>query len=236
MATEGTSVPGTYNSMINNKLNNIDSYSETTNYWKAATFAMGILRATPLNFESSSTQGAIALYEIEKEKCVLITNHHLLPRTDIEFICGSYINFEGLGRLILHPADIESITTNVELDATVIQLSNDMVFHLTQRGAKFLKIDDARIGEEVVIVKSPYGFFAIDNGIIHEIKDCTLYYTTKEGFGSSGSPILQKNFQAIGLHRNTDINSGYNIENCCIATQLVDIVAFHLKSQNAEPL
>ena len=230
MAAEGTLVTD------DSTINNIDFYLETKNYWKAATFAIGILRATPLNFESSSTQGAIALYEIEKDKCVLITNHHLLPRTELDFICGSYINFEGLGRLNLHPADIESVTTNVELDATVIQLSNDMVAHLTQRGAKFLKIDGAQIGEEVVIVKSPYGFFSIDKGVIHEIKDSTIYYTTNEGFGSSGSPILQKNFHAIGLHRNTDINWGYNFESSCIATHLVDLVAFHLKNQSAEPL
>ena len=56
-----------------------------------------------------------------------------MPRTENELICGSYINFEGFGRLVLSNEDIECVTTNEELDATIIELTKQCVALLTQR-------------------------------------------------------------------------------------------------------
>ena len=122
------------------------------NFVKAATFAIGLLRATPIDYGMSSKQGTIAFYEIAPNKFGLITNYQMIPHIDPGFVCGSYINFEGFGRLILRPSDIEAISTSEELDATVIELSESCVALLKERGARFLNIATARVGEEVTIV------------------------------------------------------------------------------------
>lgn len=205
------------------------------NFVKAATFSIGLLRATPIDFGISSKQGTISLYEIATNKFGLITNYQMIPYNDPGFACGSYINFEGFGRLILRPSDIEVISTSEELDATVIELSESCVALLKERGAKFLNIATARVGEEVTIVKSPFAFFSVVKGTILSFRKTTLLYSSKEGSGSNGSPILYGDLQAIGLIRHNNSEPLHTFEEHCSATLLSEIVAMHSKTRESLP-
>ena len=157
-----------------------------------------------------------------------------MPRTENELICGSYINFEGFGRLVLSNEDIECVTTNEELDATIIELSEQCVTLLTQRGAKFLEIASARLEDKVAMVHHPNDVFAFDKGIVHDIKDSIIYYYLNGDFGSSGAPILLWNLQAIGLHRHSYRKKSHTILGAIrIATHLPDVVNFHIGARLA---
>lgn len=213
----------------------IGSNGEYKTLLKAATFAIGLLRATPIDYGSSAKQGSIALYEIATSKFGLITNHQMIPHIDIEFVCSCYISFEGFGRLILRPSDIEKVTTNEELDATVIELTESCVSALRERGAHFLIISTAHVGEEVFIVKSPYAFFSAERGIVQSLRGSGISYSSQEGIGSSGSPIFYSDLQAIGLHRHMNNEALYNCDEFRSATLIQDIVAFHLTTRESFP-
>lgn len=210
-----------------------------------AKFSVALLRVPPLPPNLNPAQGTISLYEIAKDIFGLITNNHMIPKTDIELICAAYINFEGFGRLILSHNDIVCVTTDKVLDATVIELAEQCVALLKQRGAKFLKIASARLADQVAMVQYPNGVYSFDKGIIHDIRGSVLHYYLGSNFGSSGSPILLWNFQdkqtdftikAIGLHKQRDGNNGNSISilgAIRFATHLPDIVNFHVVARIA---
>ena len=196
--------------------------------------SVGLLRVPSMPPDLCPPQGTISLYKISKNIFGLITNNHMMPRTDNEFICGSYINFEGFGRLVLSNEDIECVTTNEELDATIIELTEQCVALLTQRGAKFLEIASARLQDQVAMVHHSNDVFAFDKGIVHDIKDNILYYYLGGDFESSGSPILLWNLQAIGLHRHSNRKKSHTILGAIrIATHLPDVVNFHIGARLA---
>ena len=59
----------------------------------------------------------------------------------------------------------------MELDATVIELTDAGVKRLQQFGAKFIRVTSASGGD-----KSPEGEFSINRGAIQKIKDNEVYY------------------------------------------------------------
>ena len=176
-------------------------------------------------------QGTISMYEMANGVFGLMTNNHVMPRIDPQFVCGSIINFKGFGQLVLTPHDIRCVTTSAELDATVIELTDKCVSTLKQRNAQFLKITSAQLGNQVAMVQYPNGEFSFDKGIIHDINGYILHYYIAGDPGSSGSPILLWDLRAIGLHsgRVSD-NDKEILGSMRIATHLPDIVTFHLKS------
>ena len=145
-------------------------------------------------------QGTISIYEMTNGLFGLMKNNHVMPRIDPQFVCGSTINFKGFGQLVLTPDDIRCVTTSVELDVTVIELTEKCVSALKQRGAQFLKITSAQLNNQVAILQYSNGEFSFDKGIINEINGKILHYYTAGTFGSSGSPILLWDLHAIGLH------------------------------------
>ena len=160
-------------------------------YWKAA-------EAIPP--DNCPIQRTISLYEMTNGLFGLMTNNHVMPRMDPQFVCCSTFNFEGFGQLVLTPDDIRCITTSAELDVTVIELTEKCVSALKQRGAQFLKIKSAQLNNHVAILQYSNGEFSFNKGIIHEITGKILHYYTTGNFGSSGSPILLWDLHAIGLH------------------------------------
>ena len=179
-------------------------------------------------------QGTISMYEMTNDIFGLMTNNHVMPRIDLQFVCGSTINFKGFGQLVLTPDDIRCVTTSEELDATVIELKERCVSALKQRCAQFLKITSAQLNHQVAMVQYPYGLFCYDKGVIHEIIGKDLHYYIASDFGSSGSPILLWDLHAIGLHIGQDPNADKEIHGSMrIATHLPDIVTFHLEKRNS---
>ena len=59
----------------------------------------------------------------------------------------SDIIFGGIGKIFLKPEDIACVSTNKELDATVIELTEQCVALLKECGFNFLKVTNARLGD-----------------------------------------------------------------------------------------
>lgn len=179
--------------------------------------------------------GIISLFELTQNVFGLITTHQLLPRTDPSCICGgTEISFDGFGHIELHPDDVYCVTTSEELDATVIELREHVVSVLKLRGAEFVRIASARVGDQVAMVHNTNRVFSIDKGFVYEVSESRVCYQMSPEVWSSGAPILLWDFQAIGLHSHWENNSADSVSGPFrIATHLPDVVAFHLISRIA---
>ena len=174
-------------------------------------------------------QGTAALYELTEGVFAAATNNHVLPVTGAEFLIRIVFTFEGLGPITLSKDEINCCTTSKELDATVVELTEQCVKRLQQLGAKFIRLTTAREGDKIAMAQYPQGQFSFDKGAIEEIKDNELYYYLGGAPGSSGSPILLWDYKAIGMHK----QSGSRVEHRALGpirrgTSLLAIAMFHL--------
>ena len=147
--------------------------------------------------------GTANLYELAEGVFTVATNNHVIPITDTNFLVNYRIHIRGLGQIKLSEKEIKFCTTNRELDATSIELTEAGVKRLQQFGAKFIRVTTASCGD-----KSPEGEFSIDRGAIQKIKENEVYYYVDGALGSNGSPILLWDYKAIGIHE----QSGTSIE------------------------
>ena len=168
--------------------------------------------------------GTADLYELAEGVFTVATNNHVIPITDVNFLVNTVFTFEGLGQIKLSEEEIKFSTTNRELDATVIELTEAGVKRFQQFGAKFIRVTTARGGD-----KSPGGEFCIDKRAIQEIKDNDIYYYLACALGSNGSPILLWDYKAIEMHK----QSGTSIEHRALVpirnkNRLLAIAVFQL--------
>ena len=83
-----------------NYLGNVEPIEKVQNLLENSQFSVGYLKAAEeISPADSPNQGTISLYEMVDGIFGLITNNHLMPRIDLQFICSSTINFKGFGQL-----------------------------------------------------------------------------------------------------------------------------------------
>ena len=180
-------------SSSDDKLNN--EFSKKVNRSAAQAKVPVCLVHAPLIPPDTVAPGTADLYELAEEVFTVATNNHVIPITDTNFLVNTVFTFEGLGQIRLSKEEIKFCTTNRELDATVIELTDTCVKRLQQFGAKFIRVTTASGNH-----KSPDGEFCIDKRAIQEIKDNDIYYYLCGAFDSNGSPILLWDYKAIGIH------------------------------------
>ena len=156
------------------------------------------VQAPPIFSDTAVLQGTADLYELVEGLFTVATNNHVIPLTDTNFLVNTVFTFEGLGQIKLSEKDIKFCTTNRELDATVIELTEAGVKRLQQFGAKFIKVITATASGGD---KSSEGEFFIDMGAIQKIKENEVYYILDGALGSNASPILLWDYKAIGIHK-----------------------------------
>ena len=161
------------------------------------------MKAPPIPPDTVELQGTAVLYELAEGVFTVATNNRVIPITEADFLVNTVFTFEGLGQIRLSAEDIKFCTTNRELDATVIELTDACVKRLQQFGAKFIRVTTASGGD-----KSPEGELCIYRGAIQEIKDNEVYYYLGGASGSNGSRILIWDYSAFGMHK----QSGTSIE------------------------
>ena len=184
------------------KLNN--EFSKKVNGSAAqAKISVCHVQAPPIPLDTAVLQGTADLYELVEGVFTVATNNHVIPITDTNFLVNTVFIFEGPGQIKLSEKEIKFCTTNRELDATVIELTEAGVKRLQQFGAKFIRVTTASGGD-----KSPEGEFSIDMGAIQKIKENEVYYFLDGALGSNASPILLWDYKAIGIHK----QSGTSIE------------------------
>ena len=161
------------------------------------------VQSPPIPPDTVGLQGTADLYELAEGVFTIATNNHVIPITEADFLVHTVFTFEGIGQIRLSEEEIKFCTTNRELDATVIELTDACVKRLQQFGAKFIRVTSTSGGD-----KSPEGEFCIDKGAIQEIKEKEVYYYLGGAFGNNGSPILLWDYRAFGMHK----PSGTSIE------------------------
>ena len=160
------------------------------------------VQAPPIPPDTAVLQGTADLYELVEGVFTVTTNNHVIPITDTNFLVNTVFTFEGLGQIKLSEKEIKFCTTNSELDATVIELTEAGVKRLQQFGAKFIRVTTASGGD-----KSPEGEFSIDRGAIQKIKENEVYYYLNSALSSNGSPILLWDYKAIEMDKQSGISS-----------------------------
>ena len=96
-------------------------------------------------------------------------------------------------------------SSQAHLDATVIELSDEAAAELIKLGAKFLRVADAKPGDKVVMVQYPKGRLSLAFNVIESLEDYELRYHIGGDVGSSGSPVLNWECRALGLHRRREM-------------------------------
>ena len=76
---------------------------------------------------------------------------------------------------------------------------------MVRLGAKFLRVADAKPGDKVVMVQYPKGRLSLAFNVIESLEDHELRYHIGGDKGSSGSPILNWDCRALGLHRRSEL-------------------------------
>lgn len=159
------------------------------------------VQVPPIPPDFVEVQGTAGLYQLTNTVFSAITNNHVLPVTDKEFLSRTVFTFAGLGPIRFSENEIKCCTTSEKLDATIIELTEECVKRLLNGGAKFIRLASARDGNKIAMAQYPEGVLSFDKGVIHEIRDNELYYYLGGAPGSSGSPILLWDFHAIGIHK-----------------------------------
>ena len=159
------------------------------------------VQAPPISPNTVGLQGSAILYKLAEGVFTIATNNRVIPITDTNFMINTVFTFEGLGPIKLSEEEIKFCTTNKDLDATVIELTEASVKRLQQFGAKFIRVTTTRGSDKMALAQYPEEELYIDKEAIQEIKENEVYYYLGGALGSNGSPILLWDYKAIGIHK-----------------------------------
>ena len=154
-------------SLDDDKLYNEFSYvtSEKVNGSAAqAKVSVCHVQAPPIHTDTTGLQGSAALYELAEGVFTIATNNHMIPMTNDDFLVNTAFTFEGVGPITLSRDEIKFCSTNEELDATVVELSEQCVKRLQQLGAEFIRVTTAREGDKIAKAQYPEGEVSFDKG------------------------------------------------------------------------
>ena len=153
-----------------------------------------LVRSPPSPPDSVGLQGTADLYELAEGVFTIVTNNRVIPITDTDFLVNIVFTFEGREKIRLSEEEIKFCSTNRELDATVIELTDACAKRLQQLGAKFIKVSTASGSHQI-----PEGEFCFDKRAIQEFKVNDVIYYLGGALDSIGSPILKWDYRAIGM-------------------------------------
>ena len=142
-----------------NRFNNKFDYAPPVKVYESAfaqtKVAVCHVEAPPIPPNTVGLRGTADLYELAEGVFTVVTNNHVIPIADADFLVNTVFTFEGFGQIRLSEQEIKFCTTNRELDATVIELTEACVKRLQQFGAKFIRVTTASGGGKSPKENSP---------------------------------------------------------------------------------
>ena len=141
-----------------------------------AKFSACRMQAPPIHPDTAGLQGGAVLYELAEGVFTIATNNHVIPITDADFLAQIEFKFEGFGQISLSRDEIKFCSTNEELDATVIELTEQCVKRLQQLGSKFIKLTTSREGNNIAMEQNPKGEFSFDKGYLIRLLDIAVFH------------------------------------------------------------
>ena len=176
------------------------------------------------------------------ERFLVMTCHHVLPTTSTLRISQVQFKFYDIPQMkciTLDKTQVKNVWTEDILDATVIELYPEIASLYKSYGAEFLQIGEVKPNVDVVILQYPWGIFSIADGDIEEVNrnGTRLFYRIGTESGSSGSPLLDLDCVALGMHNTGQTGVSSREPNAFrVATALSAIVLAYLGDRpNDEP-
>ena len=154
-------------------------------------------------------QGTGALYEIiDKFNCdrfLIMTCNHVLPSNSVNEITEAKFESDNIVQLKsfnLTEEQLKNIWTNKTLDCTVIEISSECANLFKSYGAIFLKVG-IRIApkDEVAMLQFQKESLASHMAISGLANAHNVYYQIGTAPGSSGSPLLDLECNALAMHK-----------------------------------
>ena len=83
----------------------------------------------------------------------------------------------------------------IKHDATVIEITPEVVAFFTSNGARLLEVENANLNDNVVILQFPSGNFSISDGEIENIKEIKCF--TKLGLNREAEALLYSSLYTV---------------------------------------
>jgi ankyrin repeat protein len=146
----------------------------------------------------------------------LMTNNHVInekklkPGESFEI----YIFSENNKPIQIKINDKNFVFTSELIDVTFIELSDETI---NKFNPYFLNISniDVREDEPIEILQFPNKELSLAKGKIEEIYSFNLYHNISTYFGSSGSPLLNENYEVVGIHKSSLKDKNMNVAVKC---------------------
>ncbi|KAL6632420.1 hypothetical protein LY90DRAFT_619985 [Neocallimastix californiae] len=134
----------------------------------------------------------------------LITNNHVLDEESLTPGKTIDISFHNVNNEIYSILinDEDFVFTSELIDVTFIELNEEMKKEIDPY---FLRPsnEDAEINESVIIFQYPQKILSMAHGNITSIQGFNYLHKVSTSQGSSGSPILNSNYEVVGVHKSS---------------------------------
>ncbi|KAL6602109.1 trypsin-like cysteine/serine peptidase domain-containing protein [Neocallimastix sp. 'constans'] len=145
---------------------------------------------------------AIPIPNKEKPLRGLMTNNHILNESQLESnkSFNIYMAYNEEQGIEIEINDEDFIFTSELIDITFIELNNEIIDEIEPT---FLKPSnqEAEMNEAVLICQYANKEYSLAFGNISNINSINYYHKVDTNKGSSGSPLLNKNYEVVGIHK-----------------------------------
>ncbi|ORY32047.1 ankyrin [Neocallimastix californiae] len=142
----------------------------------------------------------------------IITNNHVINENKLK--SGEsfeiYKSSEYNKPIQIKINDKNFVFTSELIDVTFIELSDETI---NEFNPFFLNINnmDVRKDESIEILQFPKKELSTAHGNIEKIHSFNLYHNISTYFGSSGSPLLNRNYEVVGVHKSSIKDKNVNV-------------------------
>lgn len=155
---------------------------------------------------------------------LLVTNHHVINARNEGESNASQTDLikQGEGTLIVMDYDADNMQEQPPVNTMALEAwHTDLDYALlriptfTNRKPLHRSGKAVKIGDPVNIIQHPGGRskrYGIRNNLVSAIIGTDIRYFTDTDFGSSGSPVLNDNWEVVALHRGSDFVTGVQFQ------------------------
>jgi len=142
-----------------------------------------------------------------------MTNNHVLNENNLRlnkpFIISKANNEKDTIEIQIKSQDF--VFTSELFDVTFIELNDEVIDDIEP---EFLRpsAEDAKKGESILIFQYANAEYSLAHGNIKFSLGFDYYHEVKTSFGSSGSPLINKDFEVVGIHKSKKIEEDQNNE------------------------